>query len=138
MHHQSTPVLFDRFFGGAERPLAAHTGARTAQPAIDLVEASDHYEVIADLPGVTREQVKVEFEDGVLTLKGERPEADVADEDARWFRRERRSGAFARAIVFREEVEVAAIEANVKDGVLRVRIPKAERHQPRQVPVTVN
>lgn len=138
MRHQSIPVLSDRFFSDLERPLAAHTGARTAQPSIDLIEAADHFEVIADLPGVTREQVEVEFEDGVLTLRGERPEAEETDEDARWFRRERRSGAFARAVAFREEVEVAAIEASVKDGVLRVRIPKAERRKPRQVPVTVN
>ena len=135
MRHQSTPVLFDRFFSGLERPLAAHTGAKTVQPPIDLIEAGDHYEVIADLPGITREQVQVEFEDGVLTLRGERPEPEGTDEKTRWFRRERRNGAFARAIVFREEVEVAAIEANVKDGVLRVHVPKAERRKPRQVTV---
>ncbi len=135
MRNQSMPVLFDRFFSEPDGRFVPRTGPRTTQPAIDLIEASDHYEVVADLPGVTREQVEVEFEDGVLSLRGTRPVAETPDSDARWARRERRSGDFSRAIAFREEVEVAAIEASVKDGVLRVRVPKAERRKPRQVTV---
>ena len=137
MRNQSIPDLFDRFFGELEAPLAAHTGVRTYQPKLDLVETADHYEVIADLPGVTREGVEVEFENGVLEIRGERAESSSGD-DARWYRRERSRGEFARAIAFRDDVEVGDIEATVKDGVLRVRLPKTERRKPRQIPVTVH
>ena len=137
MRNQSVPALFDRFFGELEAPLAVHTGVRTFQPTLDLVETADHYEVIADLPGVTREGVEVEFENGVLKIRGERA-VSAAGDDLRWYRRERSEGKFARTIAFRDDVEVADIEATVTDGVLRVRLPKAERRKPRQIPVIVH
>ena len=106
------------------------------QPAIDVIENDEGYELVADVPGVGKDDVEIRFEDGVLEVKGNRP-AD-AREDQRWFRRERRGGEFLRRVAFRDDIEVDLIEASVRDGVLRVRLPKAASTKPRQIPVSVH
>ena len=137
MRDPFVPTLLDRFFSEPEAPLTPQAAVRVTRPRIDLFEEADSYEVVVDLPGVTREEVEVQFEDGVLEISGECT-ASSQGEDARWPRRERTPGKFARTIAFRDDVEVGAIEATVKDGLLRVRVPKAERSKPRQIPVTVH
>jgi HSP20 family protein len=134
MRIHSTPSLFDRFFDEA---FAHAPVARPFRPALDLIEYSDRYEVVADLPGVDQTAVEVEFIEGALHIRGERA-CDTHGEEARAYRRERAAGSFERSIGFRDDVEVDAIEASFRDGVLRVRVPKSEKNKPRQIPVTVN
>ena len=134
MRHQTVSSLFDQLFADPlQRPAAA---APVFRPAIDVREDEEGYELVADVPGVGKDDVEIRFEDGVLELKGERP--DGGDEEARWFRRERQAGTFVRRIAFRDEIDVDAIDATVRDGVLRVRLPKAAGSKPRQIPVTVH
>jgi len=134
MRIHTVPSLFDRFFDEAFAPAPV---ARPFRPALDLIEYPDRYEVVADLPGVDQKAVEVEFIEGVLHLRGDRV-ADALPEEARGYRRERATGKFARAIGFRDDVEVDGIDASFRDGVLRVNVPKSERNKPRQIPVTVN
>jgi HSP20 family protein len=134
MRIHTVPSLFDRFFDEAFDPAPV---ARPFRPALDLIEYPDRYEVVADLPGVDQKTVEVEFIEGVLHLRGERAPDSLAD-DARAHRRERATGEFRRSIGFRDDVEVDAIDASFRDGVLRVNVPKSERNRPRQIPITVN
>ena len=110
------------------------------RPPLDLVETPTHYALSVDLPGVDPEKVDVAFDEGVLTVRGERAPAGELPDDARAVRRERRDGAFARRVAFRQEVEIDVehIEAAFKDGVLTVTVPKVEKAGPRQIPVTMH
>ncbi len=136
MRTVSVPTLFDRWFNDLDGALQGATPAGLFTPAIDMLEYADRYEILADLPGVEQEKVDVAFNDGTLTIRGERAAPEVTE--GRVFRAERRSGEFARSVVFREEVDVEHIEASFKDGVLTVRVPKSERRKPRQIPIAVH
>ena len=134
MRHQTVSALFDQLFAEpAHRPAAAPAVYR---PAIDVTEDDEGYELVADVPGVGKDDVEIRFEDGVLEVKGRRSVDER--EEPRWFRRERHAGDFLRRVAFRDEIDVDAIDASVRDGVLRVRLPKAATAKPRQIPVTVH
>ncbi len=99
------------------------TGAAWA-PAVDISERKDAYLVAADLPGVRADDVEITFEDGLLTIQGERhPTREAAGEKVH--RAERRYGAFRRSITLPSHVEADKIEAEAQDGVLQVMVPKA-------------
>lgn len=137
MRVHSVPTLFDRLFAEPELGVRAASHGRGFQPAVDVIEHPDHYELVADLPGVAGSDVEIEFSEGVLQVRGERT-LPPADESSRVFHQERRAGHFGRTFRFGEDVDVDRIEATFKDGVLRVSIPKSEKTRPRQIPLTVN
>ena len=137
MRVHNVPTLFDRLFAEPELGLRHASPLRGFQPAFDVLEHPDHYTLSADLPGVAGSEVEIEFEGGVLEIRGERTLPATGDE-ARVFRRERSAGRFARRFRFGEDVDVDAIEASSKDGVLTVTVPKSEKAKPRQIPLSVN
>ncbi len=120
---------FDATVGGPETPASFST-------PLDIHEYEEHYEVIFDVPGVARDAVSIEFAEGTLSVKGNR--TLEAPEGAKVLRANRRGGEFHHRLALGEEIEVEKIEAEVADGLLRIRIPKSERAKPRQIPVTVN
>ena len=121
--------LFDAFFGQQER-----TGRRWVPP-MDLVEADDHFVLKADLPGLRDEDVKIEVQDGTLTISGERKAEHEAGESG-WYRIERSFGAFSRSLTLPEHVDASAISADFRDGVLEVHIPKPEERKPQRIEIT--
>ena len=130
----NAPTLFDRFFADFDASLAPR--ARGTRAPVDLVAYEDRLELVADLPGLTREDIEIHFEDGVLTVRGQR---DLAvPEGGRLLRRERGGDRFVRSFALGDEVDVDGIEATMKDGVLRIALPKSERARPRQIPIQVN
>ena len=127
--------LFQSFFDTPSTG-AGNGTSRRWHPAMDLVETEHHFVLRADLPGVAEEDVKVEVEDNVLTLSGERRhEQEVAK--GGYYRLERASGAFARTLTLPEGVDADADEASFDKGVLEVRIPKPEARKPRRVAISV-
>lgn len=91
-------------------------------PSVDVVRSNGDLVLRADLPGIKPDEVKIEVEDGVLTVSGEHEESsERKDED--FMRRERRFGAFSRSMSLPSGVSAADIEATTEDGVLEVRIP---------------
>jgi HSP20 family protein len=111
-------------------------GLRRWHPAMDLVETDEHFVLRADLPGVDENDVKVELEDNVLTISGERRhEQEVRNGGC--YRIERASGAFARTLTLPEGVEADAVQASFDKGVLEVRIPKPAERKPRRVAISV-
>jgi HSP20 family protein len=106
-------------------------------PAVDVLESKDSYLIRAELPGMKKEDIKVEVKDGVLTLSGERKAEQPAD-GVEYRHAERVTAKFWRSFSLPETVKLDAIEAAYKDGVLEIRVPKAEEAKPRQIEVSVH
>ena len=103
-------------------------------PAVDIREEADRYLIVADVPGVDPKDIEVTMENGVLTVKGERP-ADAGDAGA-VRRAERVHGSFHRRFSLPETANADAISATGRHGVLEVVIPKQDRVQPRRIEVS--
>jgi HSP20 family protein len=105
-------------------------------PAMDLVETAEDYVLRADLPGLKLDDVKLEIEDTVLTVSGERKHASETDGGG-YHRLERSFGSFSRAVTLPKGVDADAVTASFADGVLEVRIPKPAAKQPRRIEIAV-
>lgn len=92
-------------------------------PAVEVAETPEQFTVTAELPGLTAKDVSVDFEDGVLTLKGEKAESKT-EQDQKYYLWERSYGAFERSFTFPTAVEQDKIKASFENGVLTVGIPK--------------
>jgi HSP20 family protein len=101
-------------------------------PAVDLCETSDAFVITAELPGISRDQVRIEFHQDRLTLQGRR-DARVPCEQ--YHQVERGHGEFVRSFRLPPSVDPDHIAADLKDGVLTVIVPKAPDHTPRRVSV---
>jgi HSP20 family protein len=101
-------------------------------PAVDIEELEDAYVVEAEVPGVKREDVNIEVSGNELTINGE---IKVREREGIIRRRTRRVGEFEFRVVLPNEVNAEGIDAKLNDGVLTVRIPKAERAQRRRIEV---
>jgi HSP20 family protein len=113
----------DKLFGFDNREQV-----RGFTPAVDVVEDDQKFELHADLPGVRRDDLDIQVENDVLTIKGERKlELDG----------ERVAGAFARTFTLPKQVDAEKIAASLKDGVLTLTLPKRPEAQPRQIKVAV-
>ena len=106
-------------------------------PAVDISEKDKEYLVKAQLPGVRKEDVKVEFLNGVLTLTGER-KFEKEDKTEKMHRVESAYGAFARSFAIPEDVLSEKIFADYKDGILLVHLPKTDIKKPATKTVKVN
>ena len=105
-------------------------------PPADIVEHEKEYLVKIDLPEVKKEDVKVLFDEGVLTVKGER-RTEKEEKGEKMHRTERFYGAFERSFVLPEDVDPKLIRAESKDGVLTLTLPKAATPKAKPVAITV-
>jgi HSP20 family protein len=120
--------LFNTLFTGSdERP-------ERWMPAMDLVEAEDHFLLKADLPGLGEDDVTIEVQDNALTVSGERRSEDEQRQRG-WYRVERSFGRFSRSLTLPEGIDPEGISASFDKGVLEVRIPKPEERKPRRVEI---
>lgn len=95
-------------------------------PRLDISETDKALEVVADLPGMEKKDIKVSVDGDLLTIKGEKKEVKES-KDKHYHSIERRSGSFYRALRLPTEVENDKIEANFKDGVLTLTLPKSKK-----------
>jgi HSP20 family protein len=131
------PVAMNRLFNTLfDTPTGAASPSRRWVPAMDLAETQDAYVLRADLPGLSPEDVKIELENRVLTVSGER-KAEQRSEESGWMRIERSFGAFRRSLTVPAGVDAAAITAAFDNGVLTVTVPKPEQAKPRRVEIAV-
>ncbi len=103
-------------------------------PAMDLVEAEDHYLLRADLPGMGEEDVSIEINDNVLTVSGERRD-EQQHQGQGWHRVERTFGRFSRSLALPEGVDADAVAASFDRGVLSIKVPKPEQRKPRRIQI---
>ena len=113
-----------------------NTSVRRWIPPMDLVEQGDEFVLRADLPGVGKDDVKIELEDNVLTVSGER-KTEHEERKEGYYRVERASGSFSRSLRLPEGVDPQAVKADFENGVLEVRVPKPEQRKPQRVAINV-
>jgi HSP20 family protein len=129
--------LFERFLND---PFAAGWTAGRSEdlaswtPTVDVVEESDAYVFYADLPGVPKDNVEITFEDNILTIAGAR-EHHEESANGQYRRIERRHGRFTRSFALPSQVDTGKVEASFKDGVLLIRVPKAETAKARKIKI---
>ena len=105
----------------------------TQGPAVTVYETQDEYVFQAELPGWTRDQVSLNFENRTLTLSGNR---ELANGDGRQYHRiEGFYGQFSRSFTVPGVVDAGRVEAEMRDGVLTIHLPKREEAKPRQIEV---
>ncbi|MFH1570484.1 MAG: Hsp20/alpha crystallin family protein [Gemmatimonadota bacterium] len=129
---------FDRLFEGMWGSGPAPEQARTTWwPSIDISETDEEIAVVAEVPGMKAEDLKVTVANGVLTIEGEKKEEkqEPQEKQPKVFRIERTYGAFRRAFRLPTAVNADKISASYKDGVLKLSIPKAETAKTRQIEV---
>ena len=127
--------VFEPFFGRfnfLDDALESGTWA----PAVDVAEEKDKIFVKIEVPGMNEKDLSIIFEDGLLTVRGER-QFEQKD-DRNYHRIERAYGSFVRSFSLPRTVDTGAIVANYNNGVLEIEIPKKEEAKPKQIAINVN
>ena len=127
--------VFNDLFGSHEDE--TDMGHTSWMPTVDISETETGFEIRAELPGVSENDVNVSVTDNVLTVKGEKRQ-ETEKEGKNYHRMERRYGSFQRSFTLPRHVEMSDIKAGFKVGVLTLEIPKAEAAKPTEIPITVN
>jgi HSP20 family molecular chaperone IbpA len=120
----------------ARQAVPAPARYRHATPLVDVYETEDGLTLVADIPGVSKETLEVSVKEGILTLdaKAEAPEF----EGGTWLWREHLPTHFHREFRISETIDVSKIAAELKNGTLRLSLPKAEEAKPRRIEVKVS
>jgi len=136
----------DDFFRSMSRPMFARWPRLFGEelerklewsPAVDIKETDKEYLVRAELPGLSRDDVKVTLEDSVLTIEGERRQ-EKEEKDEKVHRVERFYGSFCRSFTLPGDANATGIRAESKDGILTVHVPKLAIEKAKAVQIKVN
>ena len=122
----------DELLRGIENP--ADVQPSHAIPGMNVVETPAEFRLTMELPGVAREDVKLTLDKNLLSISGERKPAVPANV-SRWLRNELWTGSFARAVELPTVIQRDGIQAEMRDGVLSVTLPKAEEAKPRSIDI---
>jgi HSP20 family protein len=122
--------LMNAFLGQGD----SETTGRGWVPAVDVWETEGELVYAFDLPGIPEDRISVEFDDGSLTVSGERERAEEVKDD-RFYRYERRFGSFSRSVGLPQGVTEDDVKADYRDGVLKVTVKKPESPKPRRIQI---
>ena len=122
-----------RLFGGMSGQ-GNGSPAQTWVPPLDVWETDDEIVYAFDLPGIPRDKISIELEDGALSISAERERGEEVSRD-RYYRFERRYGSFSRTIGLPQGVDESGIRADFKDGVLEVHVVKPKAPEPRRIQI---
>ncbi|MFQ6003024.1 MAG: Hsp20/alpha crystallin family protein [Candidatus Zixiibacteriota bacterium] len=126
--------LFDDFFG---RPVTRPTWTEEVwSPYVDVSETKDNVIVNAEIPGMSKDDVKVSVQDNVLTLSGEKKQ-EKEEKDANYHRIERSYGSFSRSFTLPTSVQPDKVKATYKNGILKITLPKTEEVKPKEIPISI-
>lgn len=100
----------------------------------DIKEKADRVEITADLPGVTKDDIDISLEDGVLSIQASR-NAEQTETTDRYVRKERHSGSMTRSFRLTESLDPESVTADLSEGVLKITIKKIEKSLPKKIPV---
>jgi HSP20 family protein len=103
-------------------------------PMVDIYDRGEKIVIKAELPGLEKKDISIDVKDRVLTLKGERA-YDNETKDEEYYRRERAYGKFQRSFTLPDGLDPEKINADYKDGLLSVEIPKSEKEKPKQITI---
>jgi len=129
----------NRFFGDTPFQQTAQDGMSLSgwSPAVDVQETDKEYLIKADLPDVKKEDVKVELLDGAVTIEGERQQ-EKEEKGKKFHKIEREYGKFLRRFALPTEVDASKVEAEFKNGVLNVHLPKSASTKAKAIDVKVS
>ncbi len=127
--------MFDSFFRGAPADDDAFVASDWI-PAVDIAEHENEYLVKLELPGVSKEDVKITMQNNILTVRGEKKK-EKESKSSSYHRVERSYGAFQRNFTLPSTVKADRIDASYSDGILTIVLPKAEEARPKQIEVKV-
>jgi HSP20 family protein len=129
----------NRLFGDPPLSRAGGDGMSFSgwSPAVDVQETDNEYVIKADLPDVKKEDVKVELLDGALTIEGERQQ-EKEEKGKKFHKIEREYGKFLRRFALPTEVDPSKVQAEFKNGVLNVHLPKSATAKPKAIDVKVS
>ncbi len=132
------PTFTDDVFDVFDRGLGLFTPVSAAgltAPRVDVRETNEAYVMDMDLPGITEKDVEINLKDRVLSISSvkEAEKEEKKDEGTQYLIRERRSAYFSRRFTLPEDIDAEKVEANFKNGVLTVTIPRKPESQPRQI-----
>jgi HSP20 family protein len=130
---QLNRMFGDRPFRG---PDANNLSFAEWAPAVDIQETDAEYVIKGDLPEVKKDDVKVEFNDGVLTIEGERKQ-EKEEKGKKFHKIEREYGKFVRRFALPTEIDPSKVTAEFKEGVLNVHLPKSPDSKPKAISVKV-
>jgi len=125
----------DRALDPFRIPSAAGLLDRTTAPAVDVLETKDEYVVMADLPGVDKRDLEVSVTGSLLSIRGDK-KGERDSEKRKIFRKETWVGSFSRTIDLPAQIDTGKITAELKDGVLAVRIAKREEAKTKLIAIT--
>ena len=123
----------DQLFGG--RPLGIRSVARGSFPPINLGATPEQVDVYVYAAGIDPASCNVTVHNNVLTIEGERKPVVEEPENARYYRHERFSGGFHRAVTLPEDVDAGKVDAKYRNGVLHITLQRKETSRPRQIQV---
>ena len=126
--HDQMNRLFSGFWSGDV------AGSGSWSPALDIVELPEEVLVRVEVPGIDPENVEISVNGDVLEIRGER-EREETSEDAKWYRYERRAGSFRRALQLPVAIDAERIEAEARDGLLTIRLPKQKEELPKRITI---
>lgn len=127
-------TFFDSFFNEAKNEVANPETANFFRPSVDVKETEKAFELGFSLAGIEKENVKIELKENRLTVSGERKK-EKEDKTEKHHRIENHYGNFSRSFLLPENIKSDAIEANFKNGILNVSIPKTELAQPKAIEI---
>lgn len=127
--------MFDNLFRG-EMIDDGSFGLSMWTPAVDITEQDNEYVVKVELPGVSKDDVKITIESNILTVRGEKKQ-EKNTKQGNYHRLERSYGSFQRSFTLPSTVKSEGIDAVYKDGILTITVPKAEEAKPKQIDVKV-
>ena len=128
----------DRLFDGSLAEFAQTSKLLSGwTPAFDVYEDKDNFNVVAELPGMKKEDIAVSLHNGSLSVSGERKIENERD-DTQVYRAERFFGRFQRTVSLPTAVAADKIKAQYKDGILTITLPKTEEAKPKQIDVAVS
>jgi HSP20 family protein len=133
LQRQMTRLLDDVFPGY----LAPGNSTTILMPSMDVKETDKTFEIEAELPGVEEKDIQVTFEDGVLTVKGEK-KAEMEESDAGYYMSERSYGSFLRSLELPPGIDAEKIAAKFDKGVLKVTLPKLAESRATAKKIEVN
>ena len=108
-------------------------------PRMDMKETEDAYSVKLTMPGIDKDNIDISLTDGVLTVKGETKEDNEKEgENEKWLVREHKHFTYYRSVRLPSEVQADKAEAEYKNGVLLLTLPKAEEVKPKSIPVKIS
>ncbi|MEP0822232.1 MAG: Hsp20/alpha crystallin family protein [Ignavibacterium sp.] len=133
--HREFDRLFDSMMRGGIQDDGTF-GLNMWTPPVDIHEQENEYVVKVELPGVSKDDVKITLESNILTIRGEK-KRENEEKNENFHRVERTYGSFQRSFTLPTSVKSDKIDASYKDGILTVTLPKAEEAKPKQIEVKV-